>query len=230
MHIYELLSLTPLSSNAREGIARNLGGLISVLSWAAVIYGVSLKIIDFIGITKVHSQSSEVIYAQSEDEESAIIKDYYKQVLDQSKIGFIVGIVSFIAGILFIFYTYNRLDFSSENVNLWATSVPGIVIEAVSALIIVQTNNSVNNARNAMIELREKRITSRRIEEALEQVKTIEDEVIKSKVKSVIVLHFSGLTIEKDYLREILVKILSPAEESQSGKSSSNDSSLADKE
>lgn len=112
------------------------------------------------------------------------------------------------AGFLFIVYQFYIAvppeDLSTESIegvaslaslnNNWPSIVAFGIIEAISALFFVQTND----ARKTMIEFADKLRLDNKLEESLKLIETIEDKTIQSQVKALLVLNFSGLPMKYD--------------------------------
>jgi hypothetical protein len=178
-------------------------------------------------IQKTHSSNSpELDSNKKEENTNQILLNYYVQVLRQSAISFsyslIFAAIGFIVIVISIFPEVfqvprdltNRSNVqeetsaspssSSESTSdKWPGLISGIVIEAISALIFVQTNN----ARKTMIEFSEKIRLDRRLDESLDLIDKIPDKKIQSKVKALLVLNFSGIVMKYDD-REILQQII----------------------
>jgi hypothetical protein len=80
------------------------------------------------------------------------------------------------------------------------TLIAGTVIDAVAALFFVQSNK----ARQLMTEFFDKLRVDRKLDEALQLMKDIGDPVIASRIKGVVALSFSDVSLEKLALSEML--------------------------
>lgn len=173
----------------------------------------------------VQEESIELKVIEREEEiTNRILRNYYTQVLNQSGISFTYSLVFAAIGFVVIIFSIvpQDLQFTNRNINQpnvnssdntsrleerqnykWASLISGIVIEAVSALIFVQTNN----ARKTMIEFSEKIRLDRRLNESLSLIDTIPNEKIQSRVKALLVLNFSGIVMKYDD-QEILQQVI----------------------
>lgn len=139
---------------------------------------------------------------------NSILTGYYLQVLRQSSISFMYSLIFAAIGFIVIVISIfpdafqtpigptDRPDQIEERrpADKWPGLISGIVIEAVSALIFVQTNN----ARRTMIEFSEKIRLDRKLDESLELIDRIPNQKIQSKVKALLVLNFSGIVMKYD--------------------------------
>lgn len=208
--------------NFIDGILSIFVDFINIVAWVLLIYGVALKITNELRTSPrvselFTSDKTDLIEGEKEDE---LLKAYYRQVLSQSNISFTFSLIFSALGFIVIIFSLLRLNPSgnSQDSTTWANLVAGLIIEAVSALIFVQTNN----ARRTMIDFSEKIRLDRRLNEALEMIETMEDKVIQSKVKATLVLLFSGLNVEKEALKEVLMRIIeSKIQEDNDSKSQS---------
>jgi len=180
----------------------------------------------------VQEESIEVKVIEKEEElTNRILRSYYTQVLNQSGISFTYSLVFAAIGFVVIIFSIVPQDFQSTNRNTdrtdvtsgenapnpeerqnykWAGLISGIVIEAVSTLIFVQTNN----ARKTMIEFSEKIRLDRRLNESLSLIDTIPNEKIQSRVKALLVLNFSGIVMKYDD-QEILQQVIDTKDENE---------------
>lgn len=196
-----------------------LSELLQVSAWVLLLYGVASKVTQELklsdgskvsGLSELFRPGDILTEGQSalqnDDQENALLKSYYRQVLNQSSISFAFSLIFSALGFAVIIFSLLRFEpaADSEAPTAWANLVAGLIIEAVSALIFVQTNN----ARKTMIDFSEKIRLDRRLDEALELIETMEDKAIQSKVKATLVLLFSGLSVEKDALKEVLMQII----------------------
>ncbi len=160
----------------------------------------------------------QILVDREEETTNRILTSYYTQVLRQSAISFTYSLVFAAIGFLVIIFSIFPIEFpwsqqnqvqseitqqASDHTSYLPGLISGIVIEAVSALIFVQTNN----ARKTMIEFSEKIRLDRRLNESLELIDKIPNEKIQSRVKALLVLNFSGIVMKYDD-QEILQQVI----------------------
>ena len=197
--------------------------LLAIIAFGSILYGIFLQVSKQIKIESNRDifinvgQGTNTGVGQEQNEET-LLRSYYGQVLQQSNLSFTFSLIFAAAGFLFIVYTFNTAvppDELASRVadetaalesldNNWPSIVAFGIIEAVSALFFVQTNN----ARKTMIEFADKLRLDNKLEESLSLIETIEDKIIQSQVKALLVLNFSGIPMkydDQDILKKIIV-------------------------
>jgi hypothetical protein len=136
----------------------------------------------------------------------ALLKEYHAQGLAQSKISFWFSLV--FASLGFVIIMVSVVKVLSSPSGDWyetigkpsVTLVSGTVVSAVGALFFVQSNR----ARQLMTEFFDKLRTDRKLDEALQLTRSIEDPVVSSHLKAVLALPFVDAKIEQPTVGAIL--------------------------
>lgn len=136
--------------------------------------------------------SQEEPEATPADRQYRLLAEYHGQGIAQSKISFWFSMVFASLGFAVILIGVLTID---RDLKLTAQAGPflslvaGTIIDAVSALFFVQSNK----ARRLMTEFLDRLRTDRKLEESLRQVSDIPDEVMKSRARVLLALHFADV-------------------------------------
>lgn len=141
-----------------------------------------------------------------EQRQYLLLNEYYQQGLQQSSISFNFSIWAAVAGFSIIILSVVKPIFSDlsaqSNIQTVIQIGAGTVINAVSSIFFVLSNRN----KKAMIEFSEKLRIDRKLNEALDLLESIEDDYsIKTKIKALVIIEFSGLSISKEELFSILM-------------------------
>ena len=127
---------------------------------------------------------------ESDNTIDKLIQNHHEQALTQASIQFWFSLFAAVVGFIFIL---NTISSSSSDASLYQTIIkvlPGIVIEAVSALFFAQSKETRERSADYLNKLRE----DQKISKILSIIDSIDDEKVKSVVKANVALHFSGIT------------------------------------
>ena len=141
-----------------------------------------------------------------EERQSLLLNEYYQQGLQQSSISFNFSIWAAVSGFSIIILSVLKPIFSElsdqSNIQTVIQIGAGTIINAVSSIFFVLSNRN----KKAMIEFSEKLRIDRKLNEALDLLESIEDDYsIKTKIKALVIIEFSGLSISKEELFSILM-------------------------
>ena len=130
--------------------------------------------------------------------ENEHLSNYYKQTLLQSQISFWFSLIFASLGFLLIilasvFHATNSLDKTIISI------ISGVVIDAISALFFVQSNN----AKKAVTTFFEKLRKDKQIHDAIKICESIEDIKIKDKLKVNLSLSLVGLANSNELTKEL---------------------------
>jgi hypothetical protein len=120
--------------------------------------------------------------------ETKALSDYYNQALRQAKVSFWFSLLFASIGfgvILLAFATYDKSDLTGALIKVSS----GAIIDAISALFFVQSNN----AQRAMGEFFEKLRLDRLNVEARQLISEIENEAMRDQLRGQMVLKYSGI-------------------------------------
>jgi hypothetical protein len=141
--------------------------------------------------------------------QNALMQEYHAQGLSQSRISFWFSLVFASLGFAMIALSigiflqgpgYSGAGWLDTAGKPIFTLVAGTIIDAVSALFFVQSNK----ARQLMTEFFDKLRVDRKLDEALQLMKEIQDPSISSRVKGIVALSFSEVSLDKIALTEVL--------------------------
>lgn len=161
------------------------------------------------GSTERVRQRIEADIKAGSSPQNALMEEYHAQGLSQSRISFWFSLVfaslgfAIIALSIGVFLQGNPaasggwLESAGKPV---FTLVAGTIIDAVSALFFVQSNR----ARQLMTEFFDKLRIDRKLDEALQLMKDIDDPVIASRIKGIVALTFSDVPLDKLALSDML--------------------------
>lgn len=146
---------------------------------------------------------SEALKRSIEEEKYELFLKYHSQGLSQATVSFWFSLI--FASIGFIIIAMGILTVQSEieiwkQGKAWISLISGTIIDAVSALFFVQSNK----ARQLMIDFFDKLRVDRKFEESLKLTNEIPDEAIRSKVKTLLSMHFADIKINDNNLSIIL--------------------------
>jgi hypothetical protein len=116
------------------------------------------------------------------------LANYYSLTLGQARVSFWFSLVFAAIGFLVIVgaaILYKDGDYASATIKITS----GLIIDAVSALFFVQSRR----AQDSMSAFFEKLRSDRQYVEARKICEEITDEVVKNHLKTILVLHYSGL-------------------------------------
>jgi hypothetical protein len=138
----------------------------------------------------------------------ALMQEYHAQGLSQSRISFWFSLVFASLGFAIIALSIGIFLQGSGPQSSWLetagkplfTLIAGTIIDAVSALFFVQSNK----ARQLMTEFFDKLRVDRKLDEALNLMKEIEDPTISNRIRGIIALTFSSVPLEKIKLSDML--------------------------
>jgi hypothetical protein len=144
--------------------------------------------------------------------QNALMAEYHAQGLSQSRISFWFSLV--FASLGFAIIALSIGIFLQGNPNAsggWLetagkpvfTLIAGTIIDAVSALFFVQSNK----ARQLMTEFFDKLRIDRKLDEALQLMKDIDDPAIASRIRGVVALTFSDVPLDKLVLGDMLATL-----------------------
>lgn len=156
---------------------------------------------------QVHRRISDDIKAGSSPQ-NALMQEYHAQGLSQSRISFWFSLVFASLGFSIIALSVGIFLQGAPSTGGWLESagkpaftlVAGTIIDAVAALFFVQSNK----ARQLMTEFFDKLRVDRKLDEALQLMKEIDDTAVASKVRGVVALTFSEVALDKLVLNDLL--------------------------
>jgi hypothetical protein len=139
-----------------------------------------------------------ILIGETINYENHHLSNYYKQTLFQSQTSFWFSLIFASIGFLLIIlasilHVTNSLD------KTVITIVSGVVIEAISALFFVQSNN----AKKAVTNFFEKLRKDKQIQDAIKISESIEDKTIKDKLKVKLSLSLIGQANIEESIKEI---------------------------
>ena len=117
-----------------------------------------------------------------------LLESYHNQALQQSSIQFWFSIIASVLGFAFIFF----IIFVEENQTWYEyilKSLPGAIVEVISALFINQARETRERATNLFTELN----YDNKIEKSVDIANTIDNNDVRSDVKAKIALHIIGM-------------------------------------
>lgn len=117
-----------------------------------------------------------------------LIQGHHKQALQQASIQFWFSLAAAVAGFGIIIATlfFNQTATWYESL---IKTLPGIIIEAVSALFFTQSKETRQQSSDFLNRLRQ----DRQYEKSIDIADTIPDEQLKAKLKAEIALHLCGI-------------------------------------
>jgi hypothetical protein len=211
MAVPDLISIT-------STIVPAITGLVALISAFVFLGRGSLKFgkiqFDFEKRTKESiAQQIDEDVAKGVSPQNALMREYHAQGLSQSRVSFWFSLVFASLGFAIIALSIGL--FLQENENSGGsvldkvasaskpifTLVAGTVIDAVSALFFVQSNK----ARQLMVEFFDKLRMDRKLDEALSLIDKIQDPIIASKVKSVVAMNFSEVSLKSDIVHAMFL-------------------------
>jgi hypothetical protein len=139
-----------------------------------------------------------------------LLKEYHAQGLSQSRVSFWFSIMFSSIGFAIIAMSIGLFAqqqfYSSSNGWLDAAEKPafaliaGVIIEAVSALFFVQSNKT----RQLMTEFFDKLRNDRKLDESLQLIDNIKSDIISSRLRAVVALHFAEVKIDHESVKYLL--------------------------
>jgi hypothetical protein len=120
--------------------------------------------------------------------------EYHKQSLFQSRVGFYLSLGGGVIGLAVILIAVIIAVFSTKDatglaVSSGLTTISGVIIEAISALLYSQTNQT----RKLMTDSFDKLLNNMNVDQALETAREINDVPLKNKVYSLIAQQLAGV-------------------------------------
>lgn len=138
-----------------------------------------------------------------------LLKQYHSQGLAQSRISFWFSLIFAALGFIVIVISILTVD---QTKSFWSqpssiiSLISGTIIDAVSALFFVQSSKS----RELMSTFFDKLRTDRKIEESLKLADGITDELLKSKLKMILSLHFAEIVTSESIVSIIFKELQKP--------------------
>lgn len=145
------------------------------------------------------SSTFNEITTQLSDNVDQLIEEHHRQALKQATIQFWFSLISAVIGfiiIIIIIFIANSTLWYEYTLKL----IPGLIIEAVSALFFSQSKHTRETSSDFLNRLRE----DRRYVKSISIVETITDEKLKSGVKAKIALRMSNVDTENEFLEKYL--------------------------
>lgn len=137
-----------------------------------------------------NAENSNII---QEDYLHSLLEAYHNQALKQANIQFWFSIIASVLGFVFIF----MIIFLGES-NAWyeyiLKTLPGVIVEAISALFISQAKETRERATNLFEELN----YDNKIQKSVDIADTIENDDVKSAVQAKIALYIIGINDNSD--------------------------------
>ena len=135
----------------------------------------------------------------------ALITNHHEQALREASTQFWFSLIAACIGFVFIAITF-FISKDAEWVSKLVTAIPGVIIEAVSALFFSQSKETRERSSDFLNRLRE----DRKFEKGIELANTIQDDTLKSKMLATIAL--SLCSISTNVLQDLAKPAEAPAE------------------
>ena len=119
----------------------------------------------------------------------ALITNHHEQALREANTQFWFSLIAACVGFVFIALTFFTSK-DAEWINKLVTTIPGVIIEAVSALFFSQSKETRERSSDFLNRLRE----DRKFEKGVEIANTIQDESLKSKMLASIALSLCSIS------------------------------------
>jgi hypothetical protein len=180
--------------------------LLRLIAITSLSYGIAIKLLIKVNLNPINNidkleRELDIKEFKGEDIEDQLLIKYYQQSLEQSNVSFWFSLGMGTLGFLIIVSSiFNPLNQERDLTKIHILS--GIIIEAVSALIFVQSNKTTET----MVNFAEKIRLDRWMRKGFILTDTIENEDLKSKVKAIITMNLLGIKIS-DSDKEVITKI-----------------------
>ena len=135
------------------------------------------------------AKPQETEKVQFDETIEALITNHHEQALREASTQFWFSLIAACVGFVFIAVTF----FSSKDaewVSKLVTTIPGVIIEAVSALFFSQSKETRERSSDFLNRLRE----DRKFEKGIEIANAIQDEPMKAKMLASIALSLCGIS------------------------------------
>ena len=123
-----------------------------------------------------------------------LLKNYHEQALLQASVQFWFSLFAAVAGFVFIIIMILNNTHDMEWFDYVVKILPGVIIEAISALFFQQSKEIRDRATEFFDRLRE----DDKIDRSMDIAESIPDESLRSEVKAKIALHISGIGAEEE--------------------------------
>ena len=119
----------------------------------------------------------------------ALITNHHEQALREASTQFWFSLIAACVGFVFIAITF-FISKDAEWISKLVTAIPGVIIEAVSALFFSQSKETRERSSDFLNRLRE----DRKFEKGVEIANTIQDDALKSKMLATIALSLCSIS------------------------------------
>ena len=119
----------------------------------------------------------------------ALITNHHEQALREASTQFWFSLIAACVGFVFIAITF-FVSKDAEWVSKLVTAIPGVIIEAVSALFFSQSKETRERSSDFLNRLRE----DRKFEKGVEIANTIQDDALKSRMLATIALSLCSIS------------------------------------
>jgi Flp pilus assembly protein TadB len=119
----------------------------------------------------------------------ALITNHHEQALREASTQFWFSLVAACVGFVFIAITF-FISKDAEWISKLVTAIPGVIIEAVSALFFSQSKETRERSSDFLNRLRE----DRKFDKGIEIANTIQDDALKSKMLATIALSLCSIS------------------------------------
>ena len=181
-----LIIMNNKSKKSRRDIEKNV----------ADIKAESINFVD-LGLDFTPDGKAESENIQGEAREKVIVgllKDHHEQALMQASVQFWFSLFAAVVGFAFIIIMIVNNTHDMEWFDYVVKILPGVIIEAISALFFQQSKEIRDRATEFFNRLRE----DDKIDRSIDIAESITDESLKSEVKAKIALHISGIAGETE--------------------------------
>lgn len=146
---------------------------------------------------------SDIQNTSPADRQYLLLKEYHTQGLAQSKFSFWFSLIFASVGFMVIIMGILSIDRNAQFTlqgQPFFTLMAGTIIDAVSALIFVQSNK----ARQLMTDFFDKLRTDRKLEEAMKLTEQISDAGLQTRVRVLLALNFVDRKSSDEFLCSVL--------------------------
>lgn len=153
-------------------------------------------------VARVKREISVPADGTSVDKQYLLLREYHAQGLAQSKISFWFSLVFAALGFLVIItaiFTMDRGVGLGSQGRTFISLIAGTIIDAVSALFFVQSNK----ARQLMVDFFDRLRSDKKLEESLRLAAAIDDKQLRSRLNTLISLHFADIKPTDSFLTSV---------------------------
>ena len=154
------------------------------------------------------TKPQEAARAKYDETIETLITNHHEQALREARTQFWFSLIAACVGFVFIALTFFSTK-DAEWLSKLVTMIPGVIIEAVSALFFSQSKETRERSSDFLNRLRE----DRKFEKGVEIANTIQDKDLKAKMLASIALNLCGIGVS--VLQDPAKPAAAPVEEQQ---------------